>query len=293
MSEQIIESLKEWFEKEWLYERHLTSEFIKDKEAFKRGCEIFDEKNYLFEGGMYSLLRKEAGLAEVARINNNLEKYAAHCFRQVEKVFSEFILVNPGRKQLGTYYLNGHDMIQNPTTIKELNHSVLHLLYHTNQDGNISESCLILKLNFIHKEGAYCCQAPDIESHITRIKNVNHNSWDFTKKEQENLFKARLWFNTFGRGWSDIAYSVKEKPVFEAFSHMSFYRNVGSHLNSEYKTFKMPKIKDPLSIRRMKLFYDNPMQVMDTNIESPGFYQRYVNMVLLLYSEYLKNPKLV
>ena len=36
MSEQIIDSLKEWFEKEWLYERHLTAELIKDKDAFAR-----------------------------------------------------------------------------------------------------------------------------------------------------------------------------------------------------------------------------------------------------------------
>ena len=90
----MIEYLKDWFENEWLYERHLTSEFIKEREAFRKGCEYFDSKEYFFNAELEILLRKESGLAEVARVNRDLEKYATHCFRQIEKVLSEFILVN-------------------------------------------------------------------------------------------------------------------------------------------------------------------------------------------------------
>jgi hypothetical protein len=291
MEDQIIDNLKEWFEKEWLFERHLTSEFMKDKEAFSKGCTYFDNKNYAFTGDLLIQLRKESGLAEVARMNKDLEKYATHCYRQVEKVISEFMKVNPGREKLGAYFLNGYDMIQNPSTIQELNPSILKLLYHTKPDGSLNENCLILKLNYIHKAGAYCYQGPNPDAPVARVKNITDNSWHFSQKEQENLFKARLWYKTFGRGWSDVANAVEDKPAFEAFKHMSFFRNVGSHLNSDYKPFKMPNNTDPTSIHRLKGFYENPLRVMDSNIESPGFYQRYVDMVLLLYSEYLRNPE--
>ena len=289
----MIDYIKDWFEDEWLFERHLTTEFIKEKEAFRKGCEYFDSKDYSFIGELGVLLRKESGLAEVARMNGNLEKYATHCFRQVEKVFSECLMDKPGRQQLGTYFLNGYDMIQNPSTIKELNPSILGLLSHTKHDGSLNENCLILKLNYIHKDGDYCYQAPDHETHISRVKNVKDYSWHFLQKEQEQIFKARFWYNTFGRGWSFIANAVKDKPAFEAFSHMSFFRNLGSHLNSDYRPFKIPYNTDPKSIHRLKGFYDNPMRVMDNKIESPGFYQRYVDMVLYLYSEHLKNPKII
>lgn len=289
----MIDYIKDWFENEWLYERHLTSEFIKEKEAFRKGCEYFDSKEYSFIGELGILLRKESGLAEVARMNGNLEKYATHCFRQVEKVFSECLMVQPSRQQLGTYFLNGYDMILNPSTIKELNPSILGLLSHTKHDGSLNENCLILKLNYIHKDGANCYQAPNHEIHIPRVKNIKDNSWYFLQKDQEQLFKARFWYNTFGRGWSLIANAVENKPAFEAFSHMSFFRNLGSHLNSDYRPFKIPNNSDPKSIHRLRGFYDNPMRVMDNKIESPGFYQRYVDMVLYLYSEHLKNPKII
>ena len=290
MSEQIIDSLKEWFEKEWLYERHLTSELMKDKESFQRGCEYFDLKNYSFEGELYALLRKEAGLAEVARVNKNLEKYATHCFRQVEKVFSEFIQVNPGREKLGSYLLNGYDLIQNPTVIKELNPSIVPMLYHKKEDGSLNERCLVLKLNYILKNGNYFYQAPEPNSDIPQLKYLNHEKWNLSQKDSENIFKGSLWFDTFGQGLSKIAKSVQDKPMFEAYTHMAFFRNIGSHLNSEYRPLQMPKTSDHFQIKRIKGFYNNPMQVMDKQLESPGFYQRYVDMVLFLYSDYLRNP---
>jgi hypothetical protein len=290
MSEEIIESLKEWFEKEWLYERHLTSELMKDKDAFQKGCEYFDSKNYCFDGEFNIQLRKEAGLAEVSRINKNIEKYATHCFRQIEKVFSEFTLVNPGRERIGNYLLDGIDMIQNPTVINRLNPSILNLLNHTRDKVCLNDGCMILKLNYIHKEGNYYYQAPEPESHIRRLKSIKDVSWNLTLKEQENIFKSSLWFNTFGSGLSDLASSGQAKPVFEAFSHMAFYRNINSHLNSESKPFRMPQSNDAFKIKRIRGFYENPISVMDNQIEAPGFYQRYVDMVLFLYSEYLRNP---
>jgi hypothetical protein len=292
MSEQIIDSLKEWFENEWLYERHLTSELIKDKEAFQSGCKSFDDKNYSFEGELKIVLRKESGLAEVARINKNLEKYATHCFKQVEKVLSEFMLVNPGRQKIGEYLLDGRDMIQNPMVIDSLNPSINKSMYHLNDDGTHNSNCLILKLNHILKEGNYYYQAPDPNGLNSKVKSLQDKHWHINQKEYERIFKAVLWYNTFGKGWSVSANSNKAKPAFQAFGHMSFFRNVGSHLNSENKPFQMPKSDDPAQNSRLKIFYENPLLVMDNQLEAPGFYMRYVDMVLFLYSEFLKTSKL-
>lgn len=292
MSEQIIDSLKEWFEKEWLYERHLTAELIKDKDAFQKGCKSFDDKNYSFDGELKIILRKEAGLAEVARVNKNLEKYATHCFKQVEKVLSEFMLVNPGRQKIGKYLLNGHDMIQNPVVIGELNPSILKSLNHLNHDATHNTNCLILKLNYILKEGNYYFQAPDTNGFNSKIKSLQDKHWNINQSEYERLFKAVLWHDTFGNGWSVVASNNKAKPAFQAYSHMYYYRNVGSHLNSENKPLQIPKSNDAAQNNRLKLYYENPLEVMDNQIEAPGFYQRYVDMVLLLYSEYLRREDL-
>jgi hypothetical protein len=291
MEDQLIDSLKEWFEKEWLFERHLTSEFMKDKEAFVRGCEYFDQHQYAFKGELLVQLRKESGLAEVARGNQDLEKYAIHCYRQVEKVFSEFIYVNPGRKKLGEYFLNEQDMIQNPSVIQGLNPSIVPMLYHKKEDGSLNDKCLILKLNYILKEGNYLYQAPDSYSSNPNVKSINTTHWNLSHRDHESIFKATLWFDTFGKGWSNPANSVHNKPNFEALGHMYFFRNIGSHLNSDYRPFKMPIINDPFKIKRIKGFYDNPMDVMNIELENPGFYQRYVDMILFLYSEYLRNDR--
>jgi hypothetical protein len=128
------------------------------------------------------------------------------------------------------------------------------------------------------------------QAELDYLKSIKDVSWNLTLKEQENIFKSSLWFNTFGSGLSDLANSGQAKPVFEAFSHMAFYRNINSHLNSESKPFRMPQSNDAFKIKRIRGFYENPISVMDNQVEAPGFYQRYVDMVLFLYSEYLRNP---
>jgi hypothetical protein len=291
MGNEIIDSLKDWFENEWLYERHLTSELIKDKEAFRKGCETFDLKNYSFEGELYALLRKEAGLAEVARVNKNLEKYATHCFRQVEKILSEFIFVNPGRERIGRYLLNGHDMILNPTVISNLNLSVSGLLSHVYQNAP-NKYCLILKINYIKKIGNYCYQAPDNNHADDDLRSVDHKNWQLNQSQQEKIFKSVLYFDTFGddKELSQIMEGIENKPSLFAFNHMYHFRNLGSHLNSQESMLNLPRDLDAQERRRLSPFYNKPNEVMNIENESPGFYQRYLDTFLLLYSEFIKNP---
>jgi hypothetical protein len=289
-NKKIIDSLKSWFEKEWLFERHLTSELMKDKEAFRRGCENFDGKNYSFEGELYALLRKEAGLAEIARVNKDLEKYALHSFRQIEKVFSEFVFVNPGRQKIGKYLLNGQDMILNPVIISNLNQSVSNLLNHTYQNS-LSKYCLILKLNHIKKINSYCYQAPDINHSDDAIKSIDHKDWKLTQSEQEKIFKSILYFDTFGNNsLSQLMNNIQNKPSLVAFNHMYHFRNLGSHLNSQPSSLQLPKNLSVQEQNRLSLYYTHPTEVMNINNESPGFYQRYIDTMLGLYSDFLKNP---
>ena len=291
MNDQIIESLKDWFEKEWLYDRHLTAEFIRDKEAFKRGCEYFDNKNYFFQGELGMLLRKESGLAEVSRINNDLEKYAKHCFNQLEKVLSEFILIKPGREKIGAYLLNDNDIISNPNVILELNPSVSNLLSHSYQDS-LNKYCLILKLNFIKSLGFKYYQAPISQGSDESLKSKEHSYWNLTQSQQEKIFKSILYFETFGENKA-LTYKMNKiihKPSLFAFNHMYYFRNLGSHLNSQESLLRLPEKIGAKERKRISVFYKNPKEVMDINNEAPGFYQRYVDSILYLYSEFLKNP---
>ena len=287
MEDQLIDSLKEWFEKEWLFERHLTSEFMKDKGAFVRGCEYFDKQQYSFKGELLVQLRKESGLAEVARSNRDLEKYATYCFRQVEKVLSEFILVNPGSELIAKYLLNNKDFIIDPTPIIGLNSSVISNLSHI-RDNNFDQSelnpyCLILKINNIQLKYGKC-------------RYVNNSTIKLSQKEENRIFKSLMYFKTFGFDkelTENVSKIEKEfKPSLHAFEHMYFFRNINSHLNSKSTSFTMPKTQDETEKYRIQPFYNNPMDVMNIDLESPGFYQRYVDMVLFLYSEYLRNPEI-
>jgi hypothetical protein len=293
MNDQIIESLKDWFEKDWLYDRHLTSEFIKDKEAFNRGCEYFDNKNYSFHGELGILLRKESGLAEVSRINRDLEKYAKHCFNQVEKVLSEFILINPGREKIGEYFLNGNDLSSNHTLILELNPSVSNLMSHS-YNNLLNKYCLILKLNFIKIVGFNCYQTPYTKGNDAALKSKEHSDWSLSQSQQEKIFKAVLYFETFGdnQALTKEMNKITNKPSLFAFNHMYHFRNLGSHLNSQESSLRLPEKIDNQERKRLSIFYKNPSEVMNIDNEAPGFYQRYVDSILFLYSEFLKKPRL-
>lgn len=284
----MIDYIKDWFENEWLYERHLTSEFIKEKEAFRKGCEYYDSMEYSFNGELAILLRKESGLAEVARLNGDLEKYATHCFRQVEKVLSEFTWINPGIGKIAKYLLNNKNFILDPTPNWKINSSSAKNLSHTFFNEHIGKAelntkCLILKLNGIGKQ----------RDHWSYLKNFKLN---LSQKEENRIFKSILYFKTFGSKGEFTENTLKidkdKLPSLWAFYHMYHLRNINSHLNSNRNLLIEPNYQDDTEKYRIQRYYLDPMEVLKFENEPPGFYQRYVDMVLYLYSEFLKNPKL-
>jgi hypothetical protein len=84
---------------------------------------------------------------------------------------------------------------------------------------------------------------------------------------------------------------MENKPSLFAFNHMYHFRNLGSHLNSNESLLALPQFIDGQEKRRIESFYINPNEVMNIENESPGFYQRYVDTFLYLYSEFLNNPR--
>jgi hypothetical protein len=237
---------------------------------------------YSFIGELGILLRKESGLAEVARMNGDIEKYATHCFRQIEKVLSEFIYINPGHKVIGKYLLNGHDMILKPSIITSLNSSVSDLLGHT-YNKQLNRFCLILKINSIKLNYGKC-------------EMFENSKIQLTQKEENKIFKSILYFKTFGtnKELTENALKIDKeiRPSFWAFNHMYNLRNINSHLNSNGNTLIEPNYKDDTEMYRIQRFYIDPLEVLKQKNEPPGFYQRYVDMVLFLYSEFLKTAKL-
>jgi hypothetical protein len=103
-----------------------------------------------------------------------------------------------------------------------------------------------------------------------------------------------MYFNTFGSNndLTENAEKISKRPSLHAFDHMYYFRNINSHLNSKDKQFTQPEVQNEAEKYRIQSFYRDPMQVLNYDNEPPGFYQRYVDMILFLYSEYMKNPNL-
>jgi hypothetical protein len=123
------------------------------------------------------------------------------------------------------------------------------------------------------------------------LKNFKLN---LSQNDENKIFKAVLYFKTFGSKGDLTENTLKidtdKLPSLWAFNHMYHLRNINSHLNSNRNLLSEPKYIDDIEMYRIQRYYIDPMEVLKLENEPPGFYQRYVDMVLYLYSEYIKNP---
>ena len=174
-------------------------------------------------------------------------------------------------------------MILSPSIITTLNATVSDLLGHTNKN-QLNPFCLILKINSIKLNNG-------------KYERFEYSKIHLTQKEENKIFKSILYFKTFGTKGelteSALKIEKEKRPSFWAFDHMYKLRNFNSHLNSNRNLLVEPNYKDNTEKYRIQRFYSDPMEVLKFENESPGFYQRYVDFVLFLYSEYLKNPRLI
>ncbi len=269
--------------KHFYYDQIKANKYLEDKKAFQFGVDYFDSKNYHFPTDLSTKLRREAGLANVAMENKQLLKYAIHCYKQLEIVYSEFVLNEPGRSRIAIYLLN-NDHPTSPRLISITNSaSQKNLKYST-------ELCLVRKLNFVAKHNGTFSQTT-----VSVGSNNNQYKWNLSASDRNKIFKATLYFNPFDPAVSQIlstsAGAITDKPSLHAHEHMYYFRNLGSHLNKDNQSLPFPTFSSQAETVRVKPFFDDPELVLDRTHESPGFYQRYIDMVLHLYSEFLKSPQ--
>jgi hypothetical protein len=285
----IVDTVVHAIPEHYFYDQVKSDQYLEEKEAFNEGVEYFNSKNYKFPPDLIEKLKRESGLAFVARKKNHLLPYAVHCYKQVELVYSSFFNNSPGRGSIGTFLLNGENITLNNYISVTNTASQSNLLYNqfsiprANSNQQPQLKCLLRKLLYVQEyRGAFS---------VVSTARQRDRKWRLTSFEQDRIFKSTLYFNPIVTGsvLSTSAQAIQNKPYLYAIDHMYHCRNMGSHLNTENKRLYVPSFNGSRELNRYKIFYDTPEVVLNINKESPGFYQRYVDMVLFLYSEYLKN----
>lgn len=295
--------IKDWISDELpeslLLNGELLGRYSFEKESYLKGVERFDAANYKFDSSLKVKLRKEAGLAEVARRNGEFLNYAIHCFKQIELVNSQFCEVNPGRDRIANYLRNNQNIANlNSTLITVTNTAAASNLFHDTYFDlhgiqRFNSLCLVRKLNYLvydFRNGWR--QAPIIALGNKQHEDRDHKKWKIEQYQKERIFKACLLYDTFsiGNSLSTMASNIAIKPSLDAYTHMNYFRNLGSHANTDNQPLLDPRTTDQSEKARIERFWENPLNVMDVRLEAPGFYQRYIDMMFHLYSEFLKSP---
>lgn len=286
--------IKDWISDELpeslLLNGELLARYSFEKESYLKGVERFDSADYKFDKSLKVKLRKEAGLAEVARRNGEFLNYAIHCFKQIELVTSQFCEVNPGRDRIADYLRDNRNINHNASlTITVVNTAAASNLFHDIIYNNgiqiFNRRCIVRKLNYLEYNNTRGWrQAP--------LNSRGDKKWKLEQYQRERIFKACLVFDTFspGNSWTNTANSMTYKPSLDAYKHMNYFRNLASHTNTDNQPLQDPETTDQSEKARIDRFWENPLNVMDVSLEAPGFYQRYIDMMFHLYSEFLKSP---
>lgn len=318
MSKEIIDSLKDWFEDEWLLERHLTNEFIKDKEAFQRGCSAFDKKQYNLPIELYLNLKKEAGLASIAKENKSLLKYAYHNYRMVELVFNLIFASNThdkGKGDLNSYlrfrlfsYLGSKnsdtELIQQKHKY-EIIAGVQNLIcYQCNKSSknlifNLGDVITYVPENtkaeieknkrypnnkrFIEFEREGLCYTAFYKDVLIRNSVPSKNLDGFFELERINsISKCEKYFKR--AFYFDLNNNPRKMSVqLNAFFSLKHYRDLYSHNISSYSQ----KVNIINPTYEDEKYLTNPELILESD-----YYERYVGNVVGLYAEFLTNPHL-
>jgi hypothetical protein len=315
MSEQIIDTLKDWFEQEWLYERHLTSELMKDKDAFQRGCVNFDSKQFALPDQLYLNLKKEAGLAEVAKENQSLLKYAFHSYRQIEVIYSLVFSDNTNTRNstnLNEYLRsrifnslennsNHKDLIEIETEFELIaNKNNVQCMCYSNRNL-VMEFASNEKITLLsEKEKSYFEKNPfgtlnfksnqsndkwTVKCSDVRIGNsqFKKDNLGYYKFKRMDINKQCYYFVSSFHFDSQKKYRLNWVQL-NAFDSIKFYRDLHTHNIASFS--KTPKFNNKLS-REDQKYVNEPIRILNSD-----YYQRYVDNVISLYANYLENPHL-
>jgi len=311
----INKRIKNWIEANWLFEKILSQEIQKDKQSYHKGIEDFDKKQYALNKILYKNLKREAGLAEIAKQNKSLLKYAFHKYRMTELIFNIIFSSNEHdtiKNDLNSYirhriYVHLNSNLKFKTLIEQIERYELICALPTAQcrpKGNFSANSKIqiVKMgdiigytrdrNYLHSQNpnfsfefysGKTCYEINVKSLKMGKSQYKLNDDGFFElkslnaTEQERIFKDAFYYdNTKTRRTSR-----KNNVQLNAFFSMKHYRDLYCHNIASYT--KKPRIIKPTP--EDEKYIENPELILTSN-----YYDRYVDNVILLYADFVRNP---
>jgi len=232
-------------------------DYFKSKSSYTKGYQTLNDKlqNLSILRTQHEYLCNEAGLAEIARSNEDLNKYAFHIYRQIEHLLDEIFFQNPGIKKI--------DELLNLPPCNER-------LFVSNYE--------LLKNKFARRKS------------IVSLKvNINKQKPIINIKDKEIIFKQLFLYDLINNGYlikSDKGQEVYNKkisgyqwPQLNAWNSIKYHRDKYAHARIHNELYiPVANYVDQFNI-------NNPLKILDSN-----YYQSYLDTMLFLYSEYLKDP---
>lgn len=291
------------------YEKNHIEEYLNDKISYKQGVQEFEKKFPDLPQRLKANLKHEAGLAMIAKNEEQLLQYALHCYKQVESIYNEiFESFNEVRDKNDKNQYNRIKIYNylHPTNTKWSKLSIINknIIEHeikvnfasvifTNNDGvtktfsqgstigfcsNTNQS--ILYIEDSNKE-VWKVQKSQVIISGSRRKRDHSGYFVFERlsiRDKESFFKKAFYFDLNSPPAPRLT-SVQ----LNAFFSMKHYRDIISH-NISSNSSEINFYDAKLSKEDMK-YIDQPDIIVKSN-----YYQRYVDVVIKLYSDYLQNP---
>ena len=291
------------------YEKNHIEEYLNDKISYKQGVQEFEKKFPNLPQRLKANLKHEAGLAMMAKNEEQLLQYALHCYKQVESIYNEIFesYIEVTNKNDNNQY--NRVKIYNylhPTNTKWSKLSILnkHIIENeikvntpsvictskngaskTFSMGDIIGYCSNTKQNTLYVEDSnnevWIVKNNDVIVGKSRHKKDHLGYFVFERlsiRDKETFFKIAFYYDL------NTPRSPRSTGVqLNAFFSMKHFRDIVSH-NISSNSSEINFYDAKLSKEDMK-YIDNPDLIVKSN-----YYQRYVDVVIKLYSDYLQSP---
>ena len=280
------EGIKDWIKDHFSdYDKSRFDLYMKEKKAYEDGIAKFDVMQYDLPPELKIALRHESGLMEVARQLGFLFEYCYHAYRQIELVFNNFFELSPGRNAVGDYLLGTDE-------------SVLNLHYSGNYRNDqiqlqaIANRAVQNIVNYIRPtNSSHSFNKFNLVRKVNNYKLNNSNRWVSQSspiklffKDKERLYKSTMFYNPFNPNYNKSnpakAFSWPNLNAFEIVNHS---RNKYAHLGIENSDLESVYNDSRLGLtitKQEQIFINDPTSILQSD-----YIERYVNMVVGLYSE--------
>lgn len=311
----INKRIKNWIEANWLFEKILSHEIQKDKKSYLKGIEDFDKKQYAVDKVLYKNLKREAGLAEIARQNKSLLKYAFHKYRMTELIFNIIFSSNEhdsNKNDFNSYlrqriFIHLNSNFKFKTLIEQIEHYELicslpsvqcrskgrfstnsktqivklgDLIGYTKDRNYLLNQKPHFSFEFYRDETCYEINVKSLKIGKSQYK-LNDDGFFELKSlnatDQERIFKDAFYYDNS----QNPRIPRKNSVQLNAFFSMKHFRDLYCHNIASFT--KKPRIYKPTS--EDENYIENPELILTSN-----YYDRYVDNVILLYEDFVRNP---